>query len=115
MSELTFDHDRLDVYRLSIRYTSEAFQLSKELSGLHRHARDQWRRAANFLSKYVSGKRFASAVRDHWGIENSLHWPLDVTFGEDHNRKGRGSFRNTGAQRQECVRLERCLPLSLFG
>lgn len=35
------------------------------------------------LSRYVSGRGFASAVRGHWGIENQLHWQLDVTFGED--------------------------------
>jgi predicted transposase YbfD/YdcC len=30
--------------------------------------------------------RFARAVRNHWGIENQLHWTLDVTFGEDQSR-----------------------------
>lgn len=30
-----------------------------------------------------SAKRLAHAVRAHWGIENRLHWMLDVAFGED--------------------------------
>ncbi|MBM9614038.1 ISAs1 family transposase, partial [Desulfobulbus rhabdoformis] len=29
---------------------------------------------------------FAKAVRSHWGIENSLHYVLDVTFREDECR-----------------------------
>ena len=31
-------------------------------------------------------RRFASCVRGHWGIENTLHWCLDVTFREDESR-----------------------------
>lgn len=31
-------------------------------------------------------KLFARAVRNHWGIENTLHWTLDMTFREDESR-----------------------------
>jgi predicted transposase YbfD/YdcC len=34
----------------------------------------------------ADAKSFARAVRGHWGIENKLHWSLDVTFGEDQCR-----------------------------
>ena len=31
-------------------------------------------------------KRFATAVRNHWGVENNVHWTLDVIFNEDQAR-----------------------------
>ena len=30
--------------------------------------------------------KLLEAVRSHWGVENSLHWILDVVFDEDHSR-----------------------------
>jgi predicted transposase YbfD/YdcC len=40
-----------------------------------------------FLSSLpVKVKQFAHAVRSHWGIENSCHWCLDVTYREDDSR-----------------------------
>jgi predicted transposase YbfD/YdcC len=38
------------------------------------------------LSQRLSARRFATAVRSHWAIENHLHWQLDVTFQEDQSR-----------------------------
>jgi len=50
-------------------------------------------------SYYISSIRrpgaaaLAEAIRGHWGIENRLHWHLDVSFGEDacRVRKGHGA------------------------
>jgi predicted transposase YbfD/YdcC len=38
------------------------------------------------LSVLLSAQEFAEAVRGHWGIENNLHWQLDVSFREDECR-----------------------------
>ena len=37
-------------------------------------------------SRVMSVRRYGAALRGHWGIENNLHWQLDVVFGEDDNR-----------------------------
>ncbi len=43
--------------------------------------------ARYFISSLpVQVKQFARAVRSHWGIENSCHWCLDVTYREDQSR-----------------------------
>jgi predicted transposase YbfD/YdcC len=40
-----------------------------------------------YISSLAMGvKRFAHAVRGHWGIENTCHWCLDVTYREDESR-----------------------------
>jgi hypothetical protein len=49
MTATIVDHDRLDVYRLAIESTADSFTDVKALSGLHRHARDQWLRAAQSI------------------------------------------------------------------
>jgi predicted transposase YbfD/YdcC len=40
-----------------------------------------------FISSLALGvKQFAKAVRNHWGIENTCHWSLDMTYREDESR-----------------------------
>jgi predicted transposase YbfD/YdcC len=58
-------------------------------------------------SRKASAKVYGKALRHHWGIENSLHWQLDVTFAEDRNRV---SKRNAA----ENLALLRRLTLSLL-
>jgi len=44
-----------------------------------------------FLSSLPLGvETFARAVRSHWGVENKLHWTMDVCFGEDQSRARAG-------------------------
>ena len=48
------------------------------------------------LRYYISSlsgnaRQFLHAVRSHWGIENGLHWSLDVTFNEDQCRVRKGN------------------------
>ena len=35
--------------------------------------------------------KFNEAIRQHWGIENKLHWTLDMVFGEDVSTKRAGT------------------------
>ena len=45
-----------------------------------------------FISSIAAdAKVFATAVGSHWGIENELHWRLDVVFREDGNRIRKGN------------------------
>jgi predicted transposase YbfD/YdcC len=61
-------------------------------------------------SATLSAARAAEAVRSHWAIENSLHWVLDVTFGDDQSRlrKGHGA-KNMAVVRHFAINLVRAV------
>jgi predicted transposase YbfD/YdcC len=57
-------------------------------------------------SRRGKARRLGEAIRGHWGIENGLHWVLDVAFGEDGNstRAGHGGA-NLGLVRRLALSL----------
>ncbi len=53
--------------------------------------RQLWNKTTNEVKFYISSlisnaQLLSQGIRSHWGIENTLHWSLDVTFSEDKSR-----------------------------
>lgn len=42
-------------------------------------------------SAYLTAEKFAIAMRNHWHVENKLHWRLDVAMNEDDCKIRRGN------------------------
>ena len=62
-------------------------------------------------SRQGSAADFQGYVRRHWGIENRLHWVLDVVFGEDRSRKrARNAAANCAVVRKFALNLLRARP-----
>lgn len=54
----------------------------------------------------LNAQRFGLAVRSHWGVENALHWSLDVTFREDDSRaRTRNAAQNLATMRRFVLNL----------
>lgn len=54
----------------------------------------------------LNAKTFAKAVRGHWGVENPLHWTLDVTFREDQSRaRSKYAAQNLASLRRIALNL----------
>ena len=59
-----------------------------------------------YITSLDDMKLFHQAVRSHWGIENGLHWRLDMTFREDESRIRRGNApHNIGVIRHVAMNL----------
>ncbi len=59
-------------------------------------------------SSLIPAERMLAAVRLHWGIENQLHWVLDMSFGEDQSRIRKGNApSNVGIIRHAALNMIR--------
>jgi four helix bundle protein len=66
---MIFDHEKLDVYKLSLEFVAFAFKLCQKLSGAHRHARDQLLRASQSIPQNIAegnGKRTVNDRRKYF-------------------------------------------------
>ena len=90
------DHGRIEVrhYRLAAALPGQVHWLDPQqrwagLRGVGRAECERrvggqvTRQARYFLTSLTDAEAFGRAVRGHWGIENRLHWVLDVAMGED--------------------------------
>jgi predicted transposase YbfD/YdcC len=62
-------------------------------------------------NKRASAKYYGAGLRHHWGIENNLHWQLDVNFQEDQNRvQQRNAAENLALLRRLTLSLLKAHP-----
>ena len=61
-----------------------------------------------YVSSIVDPARLAESIRAHWSVENSLHWTLDVQFGEDANLvRDKNAQKNLGLIRKIAINAYR--------
>jgi len=111
-------HGREEERICSVLYDLEGLRTREEwvdLQAIIRVARTRWvgDKETHEESYYISSRRstaaeFGSAARGHWGIENGLHWVLDVIFREDDSQlKDRTAGENLGMLRRVVASLVR--------
>jgi predicted transposase YbfD/YdcC len=80
-------------------------------SRIERGDKIETERRSYISSRPLSAAAFAKAARGHWGIENNLHWTLDVTFNEDQSRLRTGhGVNNMAVVRHFALNLVRQCP-----
>jgi predicted transposase YbfD/YdcC len=91
------EHRKCSIYR-DLSFIEDAASW-KNLKGLVKLESTRYMKATGkeehetrfyITSSEACAEAIGRAIRAHWGIENKLHWQLDVSFGEDQSRKREG-------------------------
>src|ERR1035441_281394 len=100
--EIDCGHGRVEQRKCSVIADLSRIEKASEwasLQGLVRIESERYHKATGKTEREIryyitslraDAARLNSVVRQHWGIENKLHWVLDVGFGEDLDRKRAG-------------------------
>jgi len=100
--EIDCGHGRVEQRRCSVIADLSLIEKAAEwasLQGLVRIESERYHKVSGKIEREIryyitslrpDAARLNSVVRQHWGIENKLHWVLDVGFGEDLDRKRAG-------------------------
>lgn len=91
--------ERREYFSVAIEVLGQVSRL-QQWSGLNsvvmvRSYRKLWNKETEETRFYITSlgsdaEQISGVIRSHWGIENSLHWTLDVTYGEDASRIRKG-------------------------
>lgn len=117
------DHGRIEIRRCYLSTCLDTLPEVSRWKGLKSIGMVESERIVNgktslerrhYICSLTEVKPFADAARAHWGIENSLHWVLDVTFREDDSRIRTGyAPENFNIVRQLAINLLKKEPSKL--
>lgn len=109
------EHGRIEIRRFALSPHLDWLEPRAEWEGLKAVGRVEavrtlggktTRERRYYLLSIDDVKAFGRASREHWGVENPLHWTLDVTFGEDRSRARTGhAAENLAALRRIALNL----------
>ena len=96
ITEVEKGHGRHETRIYSICHASELLSTGKDWKNLQiigkvRSIRQTGEKTSDEVRYFITSRKltvreFATAVRKHWSIENSLHWVLDIVFRDDESR-----------------------------